>query len=60
MRNAPGMGFGAPIQWKIPVAVGLFILWAFLDSTAGLLTATLAVLVLLVVIGFIWYLARRG
>jgi len=37
------MGFGAPTQWKIPV---------------GLLMATLVAVVLLLVIGVIWYLAR--
>jgi hypothetical protein len=52
------MGFGAPTQWKIPVAVGLFVLWTFLESVVGLLTATLVVLALLVAIGVIWYLTR--
>ena len=47
------------MQWKIPVAVGLFVLWTYLSSATGLPTATLLVSALLVAIGVIWYLARR-
>jgi len=41
MRGASGVGFGAPTQWKIPV---------------GLLMATLVAVVLLLLIGVIWFL----
>ncbi len=49
--------FGAPMQWKIPVAVSLAVVWVSLDRAAGPAWASAAVLVLLAVA--VWLVVKR-
>ena len=47
------------MQWKIPVAVSLAVVWVSLDRAAGPAWASAAVLVLLTAAVAVWLVVRR-
>jgi len=56
-------GFGAPVEWRPAVVIGLFVLWAALARSIGALVATLVVLLIGLAIVFRrdlldWYRTR--